>query len=90
MEGPNILGETEQMLEQELKSMKVSKVPGPSRETSDFIKVAGATRVKRVFLVCEFIEQEGRVPEQWGKSFTIPVYKGKGNVLMVDKHRSKE
>ena len=40
-----------------------------------------------LFQVCESIEQEGEVPKQWAKSYTILVYKGKGDVLMVDKHR---
>ena len=40
-----------------------------------------------LFQVCEFIEQEGEVPEEWAKRYTIPLYKGKGDVLMVDKHR---
>ena len=43
--------------------------------------------MKGLFQVYESIEQEGKVPEQWAKSYTIPLYKGKGDVLMVDKHR---
>ena len=45
--------------------------------------------MKGIFQVCESIEQEGRVPEQWAKSNTISVYKGKGDVVMVDKHISE-
>ena len=43
--------------------------------------------MKGLYEVCEFIEQEREVLEQWAKSFTIPVYKGKRYVLMVDKNR---
>ena len=43
--------------------------------------------MKGLFQVCESIEQEGEVREQMAKSYTIPVYKGKGDILMVDKHR---
>ena len=75
------------MVEQALKSMKIGKAPVPSGVTSNLIKAAGATGVKGLFQVCESIEQEGKVPEQWAKSYTILVYKGKGDVLMVDKHR---
>ena len=74
-------------MEQALKSMKVGKVPGPSGITSDYIKAEGVTVVKGLFQVCEPIEQEGEVPEQRAKSYSIPVNKGKGDVLMVDKHR---
>ena len=54
--------------------MCVGKAQGPSGFTSDLIKAAGATGVKGLFQVCESIEQEGEVPEQWDKSYTIPVY----------------
>ena len=45
--------------------------------------------MKGIFQVCKSIEQEGEVPEQWAKSYTIhtSMFKGKGDVLMVDKHR---
>ena len=43
--------------------------------------------MKGLFQVCESIEQIDKVPEQWGKSCTVPVYKGKGDAQMVDKHR---
>ena len=82
VEGP-IWGVTEQIVEQALKSMRVGKAPGPSGVTSDLIKAAGATGVKGFFRF-ESIEQEGEVPEQWAKSYTIPAYNGKGDVLMVD------
>ena len=86
IEGP-IWGITEDMIEKALKSMKTGKAPGPSGVTSDLMKAAGATGVRGIFQVCETIEQEDEAPEQWSDSFTIPVYKGKGDVLMVDKHR---
>ena len=88
MEGP-IWGVTEHMVKQALKRMKVGKAAGPSWVTSDLIKAAGATGMKGLFQVCESIEQEGEVPEQCAKSYiyTILVYKGKGDVLMMDKHR---
>ena len=78
---------TKQIVEQALKSMKVGKAPGPSGVTSDLIKAARATGVKELFQICKSIEQDGKVPEQWAKSYTILVYKGKRDVLMVDKHR---
>ena len=44
-----IWGETEQIVEQELKSMKVGKASGPFRVTSDLITAAGASGVKGLF-----------------------------------------
>ena len=86
VEGP-IWGVSEQIVEQAPRSMKVGKVPGPSGVTSNLIKAAGTTGVKSLFQVCESIEQEDKVPEQWAKSYTINVYKGKGDVLMVDNYK---
>ena len=43
--------------------------------------------MKGLFQVCESNEQNGEVLWQWTKSYPILVYKGKGDVLMVDKHR---
>ena len=43
----------------------MGKASGPTGDTSDLIKAAGATGVKGLFQVCESIEQEGEVSEQW-------------------------
>ena len=56
MEGP-IWGVTEQIVEQALKSMKVSKAPGPSGVKSYLIKAPGATGEKGLFQGCGPIEQ---------------------------------
>ena len=69
VKGP-IWGVTGQLVEQALKSIKVGKAPGPSGVTSGLIKAAVLLQV------CVSIEQEGEDPEQWAKSYTIPVYKG--------------
>ena len=51
------------MVEQGLKGMKVGKASGPSGVTSELIKAAGTTGVKKLFQVWESSEQEGEVPE---------------------------
>ena len=61
MEG-SMWGVTQQMVEQVLKSMTVGKAPGPSAVTNDRVKIVGATGVKGLFQVCEYILQEGEVP----------------------------
>ena len=78
VEGP-MWGVTEQME----KSMKVGKALGPFGVTSDLIEAAGATGVNGLFKICESIEQEGKVPEQWAKSYTMRLYKGKGDVKKI-------
>ena len=43
--------------------------------------------MKGLFQVYKSIEQKGKVPEQWANSYTRLVYKGKGDVLKVDRRR---
>ncbi len=70
-----------------LQKMKCGKAPGPSGVTSDLMKYAGETGVQELMKIFRGIEAEGTVPEEWGSSFTIPVYKGKGDSLLCGKYR---
>ena len=85
VEGP-IRGVTEEEVEGLLKNIRNGKAPGPSGVTSDLLKGAGVTGVKELTKVYERIEEEVRVPEQWGESYTIMIYKEKADALMCDKY----
>ena len=78
-----IWGMTKKMVEQALKRARDGAIWGHKQPCKGY----RCTWSERHFPVCQSIEQEGKVPEQWTKSYTIPVYKSKGDVLMVDKHR---
>ena len=54
--------------------MKNCKAPEPSGVISDLLKRAGVTGLKKFIKVYERIEEEERVPEQWGESYTITIY----------------
>ncbi len=41
--------------------------------------------MKKVF---ELIETEERASREWGSSYTVPVYKGKGDELLCGKYRA--
>ena len=58
-----IRGVTEEEMEGLLKNMKNGKAPGPSGVTSDLLKGAGVTGVKKLTKAYERIEEEERVPE---------------------------
>ena len=90
----SLLNETnEYQLEEE------DKVEGPIWGVTEQIVVQAYWGHKRPYKGCRSnwserafsglwsIEQEGGVPEQWAKSYPIPVYKGKEDVLTVDEHR---
>ncbi len=62
--------------------MKRGKAPGPSGVTTDLLKCAGETGVRDLKKVFELMETEERAPTEWGSSYTIPIYKGKGDALL--------
>ncbi len=69
------------VVEEALLKMKRGKAPGPLGVTTDLLRYAGETGVR------ELIETEERTPTEWGTSYTIPVYKGKGDTLLCGKYR---
>ncbi len=83
VEGP-ILGVTEKEVEEALRKKKRGKAPGPSGVTTVLLRYAGETEtgVRELKKVFELIETEERAPTEWGSSYTIPVYKGKGDALL--------
>ncbi len=84
VEGP-ILGVTEEEVEEALRKMKRGKAPGPSGVTTDLLRYVGETGVRELKR-SESIEPEERAPTEWGTSYTIPVYKGKGEALLYGKY----
>ena len=78
---------TEEEVKGSLKNMKNGQASGPSGVTSDLLKGAGVTGVKELTKGYKRIEEEERVQEQWGESYTNTIYKGKGDALMCDKYR---
>ncbi len=61
--------------------MKRGKAPGPSGVTTDLLRYAGETGVRELKMVFELIETE------WDSSYTIPIYKGKGDALLCGKYK---
>ena len=50
-----------------MNSMKVGKAPGPSGVTSNFIKAAGAIKVKELFQVCESLNRKAMFYSNWSR-----------------------
>ena len=87
VEGP-IKGVTKEEIRKALKEMKKNKAPGPSEVTSELLKGAGDTGEMILGKIYSKIEEEdGRVPEQWGESYTIPIYKEKGDAQLCKNYR---
>lgn len=55
--------------------------------TFDLIRYAGIGGRKWVVDVCNAVIRDGRIPEDWSKSWLTTVYKGKGDVMDCGSHR---
>ena len=70
-----------------VKKMKRNKAAGPSGVVSDMLKAAGDAGIVWVTDVCNAVVRDGRIPEDWCKSWMVNVYKGKGNALECGSYR---
>jgi len=70
-----------------LKKMKKGKAPGPSGMTSDILKEVGEKGIEELANVFRNIQDRGEIPLEWADSYTIPIYKGKGDALSCSKYR---
>jgi len=57
--------------------MNNSKAAGPSGVVADMLKAAGEAGTRWITNVCNSVVREGRIPEDWCKSWMVNVYKGK-------------
>ena len=64
-----------------VKKMRSNKAAGPSGVVADMLKAAGDAGSVWVTDVCNSVVKEGRIPDDWCKSWMVNVYKGKGDAL---------
>jgi hypothetical protein len=70
-----------------IKKMKNGKAAGPSGVVAEMLKAAGEAGTRWVTDVCNSIVREGKIPEDWCKSWMVNVYKGKGDALECGSYR---
>ena len=70
-----------------IKKTKNNKAAGPSGAVADMLKAAGGTGIAWVTEICNAVVKEGRIPEDWRKSWMVNVYKGKGDALECSSYR---
>ena len=70
-----------------LKKMKKGKAPGPSGMTSDILKEVGEKGIEELANVFRNIQDRRRIPLEWVDSYTVPIYKAKGDALSCSKYR---
>jgi hypothetical protein len=70
-----------------IKKAKSNKAAGPSGVVVDMLKAAGEAGAVWVTEICNLVLREGRIPEDWCKSWMVNVYKGKGDALECGSYR---
>ena len=70
-----------------IKKMKNNKAAGPSGVAADMLKAAGEAGTRWVTDICNSVVKEGKIPEDWCKSWMVNVYKGKGDALECGSYR---
>jgi hypothetical protein len=70
-----------------VKKMKSNKAAGPSGVVADMLKAAGDAGSIWATDVCNSVVKEGKIPQDWCKSWMVNVYKGKGDALECGSYR---
>ena len=66
---------------------KSGKAPGPNGGVGEMLKAAGDVGIQWMTDLCNAVVSEGKIPEDWRKSWMVSVYKGKGNALECGSYR---
>ena len=67
--------------------MKQGKSGGPTGVVSEMLKAAGETGTMWMTDVCNAVVGDSKIPEDWSRSWTVNVYKGKGDTLTCGSYR---
>ena len=70
-----------------ISTMRPSKAAGPYGVVADMMKAAGEVGTKWMTDVCNAVVRDGRIPENWSKSWLMNVYKGTGDALACGSYR---
>ena len=68
--------------------MKQGKSAGPTGVVAEMLKAAGETSTLWMTEVCNAVVKDGKVPEDWSRSWMVNVYKGKGDALTCGSYRA--
>ena len=86
VEGP-IKGVEIVEIQEAMSKMKKGKAPGPSGLTIELLKSTEEVGIQELYKIMQEMEREERIPREWSSSFTIPIYKGKGDAMRCDNYR---
>ncbi|HXJ94687.1 MAG TPA: reverse transcriptase domain-containing protein [Terriglobia bacterium] len=66
---------------------KDGKAPGPTGVVAEMLKAAGDVGIQWMTDLCNAVVVEGKIPDDWKKSWMVSVYKGKGDALECGSYR---
>ena len=67
--------------------MQQGKSAGPTGVVAEMLKAAGETGTLWMTDVCNAVVKDGKVPENWNRSWMVNVYKGKGDATTCGSYR---
>ena len=78
---------SEEEVEAAIGKMKLGKAAGPSSVVADMLKAAGEDGTRWMTELCNAVVRDGKIPEDWSRSWLVNVYKGKGDALECGSYR---
>ena len=67
--------------------MKLGKAGGPSGVMADMLKAAGDEGMRWLTELCNAVVRDGKIPNDWSRSWLVNVYKGKEDALACVSYR---
>ena len=81
-EPPDILD-----VELAIQSMNNNKSPGTDNIPEELYKKGGGLLLNKIYSFIKGIWREGKVPTDWTKNITVPIYKNRGDKLQCKNYR---
>ena len=78
---------SEEEVEAAIGKMKLGKASGPSGVVADMLKAAGEDGTRWMTELRNAVVRDGKIPEDWSRSWLVNVYKGKGDALECGSYR---
>ena len=90
MDWPEVIGPCHLNLEEEvsvaIKLLKIGKSTGPTGVVSKIMKASDGFGTRWMTDLINSVVKEGCIPDDWRKSFLVPVYKEKGYPLVCSSY----
>ena len=67
--------------------MGLGRAAGPSGVVADVLRAAGEDGTRWMTELCNAVVRDGKIPEDWSRSWLVNVYKGKGDALECGSYR---